>query len=124
RKVRKNFFTGPDICETPAREEDNLSLEKTPEATSHSGGGGSIITIIHAIVSWQKRGDRLNFKDISTTNLPWLLMGDFNAYLSCSEKQGGNRPSAGAMHDFCECVSNSQLMEVPSNGFHHTWWNK
>ncbi|KAF9624339.1 hypothetical protein IFM89_009622 [Coptis chinensis] len=25
---------------------------------------------------------------ISNANLPWLLMGDFNAYLSCSEKQG------------------------------------
>ncbi|KAF9618690.1 hypothetical protein IFM89_002385 [Coptis chinensis] len=50
--------------------------------------------------------------------------GDFNAYLSDSEKQGGNKPSAVAMNDFRECVSNSHLMEVPSKGFLHTWWNK
>ncbi|KAF9599629.1 hypothetical protein IFM89_001371 [Coptis chinensis] len=48
-------------------------------------------------------------------------MGDFNAYLSYSEKQGGNRPSAEAMNAFRECVSTAHLLEVPCNGFHHTW---
>ncbi|KAF9604307.1 hypothetical protein IFM89_005633 [Coptis chinensis] len=61
---------------------------------------------------------------ISNANFPWLLMGEFNAYLSCFEKQGGNRPSAATMNEFRECVSTALLMEVPCNGFHHTWWNK
>ncbi|KAF9605051.1 hypothetical protein IFM89_013721 [Coptis chinensis] len=85
---------------------------------------GSIITIIHAhCISIQRRQLWAELQHINNTNLPWLLMGDFNAYLSCSEKQGG-KTIARAMNDLRECVSTSQLMEVPSNGFHHTWWNK
>ncbi|KAF9588044.1 hypothetical protein IFM89_007219 [Coptis chinensis] len=86
---------------------------------------GAIITIIHAhCIYIQRRQLWTELQHISNANFPWLLMGDFNAYLSYSEKQGGNIPSAAAMNDFQECVSIAHLMEVPCNGFHHTWWNK
>ncbi|KAF9590975.1 hypothetical protein IFM89_000520, partial [Coptis chinensis] len=86
---------------------------------------GALITIIHAhCIYIQRRQLWTELQQIRTANIPWLLLGDFNAYLSDSEKQGGNKPSAVAMNDFRECVSNSHLMEVPSKGFLHTWWNK
>ncbi|KAF9602111.1 hypothetical protein IFM89_025156 [Coptis chinensis] len=54
----------------------------------------------------------------------WLILEDFNAYLSITEKKGGHHPSTSSMNDFREFVSQNLLMEVHSSGFHLTWWNK
>ncbi|KAF9595956.1 hypothetical protein IFM89_006702 [Coptis chinensis] len=84
-----------------------------------------LITIVHAHCLYvQRRHLWLELSNINPINLPWLILGDFNAYLSVSEKKGGNNPTASSMNDFMDFISNNELMEVPNSGFHLTWWNK
>ncbi|KAF9603379.1 hypothetical protein IFM89_035624 [Coptis chinensis] len=86
---------------------------------------GCLITVVHAHCIYVQRRHLWNeIKQISSFNLPWLVLGDFNAYLSILEKCGGNRPTAAALNDFRDCISESQLMEIPNTGFVYTWWNK
>ncbi|KAF9614628.1 hypothetical protein IFM89_019605 [Coptis chinensis] len=84
-----------------------------------------LITIVHAhYTAVQRRQLWLELSNINLLNLPWMIMGDFNAYLSISEKKGGNNPSSSAMNDFRNFITNNQMMEVPSSGYQLTWWNK
>ncbi|KAF9605482.1 hypothetical protein IFM89_017501 [Coptis chinensis] len=84
-----------------------------------------LITIVHAHCLYvQRRHLWLELSTINSLNLPWLILGDFNAYLSVSEKRGGNNPMAASMTDFRDFMSNNHLMEVPNSGFQLTWWNK
>lgn len=41
---------------------------------------------------------------------PWLLIGDFNAYMSCSDKHGGAQPNAAAMRQFHDCIQSANLV--------------
>ncbi|KAF9622621.1 hypothetical protein IFM89_032520 [Coptis chinensis] len=84
-----------------------------------------LITIVHTHCLYvQRRLLWLELSTINSLNLPWLILGDFNAYLSVSEKRGGNNPMAASMNDFRDFMNNNQLMEVPNSGFQLTWWNK
>ncbi|KAF9619067.1 hypothetical protein IFM89_005081 [Coptis chinensis] len=84
-----------------------------------------LITIVHAhCTSVQRRQLWLELSNINPLNLSWLIMGNFNAYLSISEKKEGNNPTSSSMNDFKNFISNNQLMEVPSSGYQLTWWNK
>ncbi|KAF9604163.1 hypothetical protein IFM89_003287 [Coptis chinensis] len=86
---------------------------------------GVLLSIIHAHCSYVNRRQLwMDLHQLSLMNLPWLIIGDFNAYLSCSDKQGGHRPSTAAMSDFRYFVGSNHLMEAPCNGFHFSWWNK
>ncbi|KAF9600120.1 hypothetical protein IFM89_003667 [Coptis chinensis] len=77
-----------------------------------------LITIIHAhCTAIHRRQLWLELSNINPLNLSWMIMGDFNAYLSISEKKGGNNPSSSAMNDLRNFISNNQMMEVPSNGY-------
>ncbi|KAF9593798.1 hypothetical protein IFM89_025507 [Coptis chinensis] len=62
--------------------------------------------------------------NMNPNNLPWLVMGDFNAYLSVTEKKGGLQPTNAAMADFRDAVSHNHLIEASSTGFLFTWTNK
>ncbi|KAF9612711.1 hypothetical protein IFM89_003253 [Coptis chinensis] len=84
-----------------------------------------LITIVHAHCLYvQRRHLWLELSTINLINLPWLILEDFNAYLSVSKKRGGNNHTAASMKDFRDFMSNNQLMEVPNSGFQLTWWNK
>ncbi|KAF9590368.1 hypothetical protein IFM89_033894 [Coptis chinensis] len=84
-----------------------------------------LITIVHAHCLYvQRRLLWLELSTINSSNLPWLILGDFNVYLSVSEKRGGNNPTATSMTDFRDFMNNNQLIEVPNSGFQLTWWNK
>ncbi|KAF9619289.1 hypothetical protein IFM89_006476 [Coptis chinensis] len=55
---------------------------------------GVLLSIIHAHCSYVNRRQLwMDLHQFSLMNLPWLILGDFNAYLSYSDKQGGHRPS-------------------------------
>ncbi|KAF9623077.1 hypothetical protein IFM89_036231 [Coptis chinensis] len=86
---------------------------------------GVLLSIIHAHCIYVNRRQLwMDLHQLSLMNLPWLILGDFNAYLSYSDKQGGHRPSTAAMSDFRDFVGSNHLMEAPCNGFHFSWWNK
>ncbi|KAF9620903.1 hypothetical protein IFM89_015300 [Coptis chinensis] len=86
---------------------------------------GVLLSIIHAHCSYVNRRQLwMDLHQFSLMNLPWLILGDFNAYLSYSDKQGGHRPSTAAMSDFRDFIGSNHLMEAPCKGFHFSWWNK
>lgn len=51
---------------------------------------------------------------------PWIVMGDFNNYLSPSDKQGGIPIRNHEITDFEECVSNLELIDLRL-GCYFTW---
>lgn len=52
---------------------------------------------------------------------PWCVIGDFNAYLTCEDKQGGSGPNVRSMRQFEDCVHGSNLIDVEYVGEHFTW---
>lgn len=57
----------------------------------------------------------------SSINLPWLLLGDFSAYLSVEDKSGGGLPNLRAMARFQNCLDCCQLMDIGFHGPRFTW---
>ncbi|KAK4265516.1 hypothetical protein QN277_026562 [Acacia crassicarpa] len=49
-------------------------------------------------------------------NLPWLALGDFNAYLSPNDKLGGANPQWTSMQQFKDCIDDTELIEVNVQG--------
>lgn len=80
-------------------------------------------TCVYAEPNYQKRV-RL-WEDISDLNDiiqgPWLVAGDFNAYLSDSDKMGGACPNRISMRQFGSCIANTELMEMEYVGERYTW---
>ncbi|KAJ6729976.1 hypothetical protein OIU85_020844 [Salix viminalis] len=56
------------------------------------------------------------------SNLPWLVMGDFNDISCASEKCGGNFDSGGSA--FVDWISRNQLIDLGFSGSKFTWCNK
>ncbi|XP_028763194.1 uncharacterized protein LOC114721533 [Neltuma alba] len=54
-------------------------------------------------------------------NEPWILLGDFNAYLSPHNKTGGGNINWNSIHDFNNCINSCGLQEVPVVGDIFTW---
>lgn len=52
---------------------------------------------------------------------PWIVMGDFNAYLSPDDKMGGNPVRNHEITDFYDCVSQLELMDLQSVGCYFAW---
>ncbi|KAI9070970.1 hypothetical protein K1719_047072 [Acacia pycnantha] len=46
------------------------------------------------------------------TEEAWILLGDFNAYLSPNNKSGSAAPNSISMSDFSECISHAGLFEI------------
>lgn len=52
-----------------------------------------------------------------------MLIGDFNAYMSCIDKQRGSQPNAIAMRQFNDCIMSVNLMAAEFVGDRYTWEN-
>ncbi|XP_057450689.1 uncharacterized protein LOC130742607 [Lotus japonicus] len=52
---------------------------------------------------------------------PWLVMGDFNAYLGADEKFGGAAANVSSMRRFRSCLSSSNLSDMGFKGPPYTW---
>ncbi|XP_061343636.1 uncharacterized protein LOC133289659 [Gastrolobium bilobum] len=51
----------------------------------------------------------------------WAVMGDFNAYLEVSDKQGGADVNWGSMQEFANCLSDCGLSDLGFSGPKFTW---
>ena len=56
-------------------------------------------------------------------SVPWIVLGDFNAILSSSDRVGGDLSWYGHMEDFGQCVHDAELIRVPFTGLRYTWHN-
>lgn len=55
---------------------------------------------------------------------PWIILGDFNAIRSQSDKMGGDCHWPPHMEDFNKCISHNDLDDLKYSGCHYTWSNK
>lgn len=66
----------------------------------------SLVTCIYAEPDYTRRlplwGDLLNLH--ATISDPWVILGDFNAYLTQYDKVGGGRPHLRSMQQFAVCA--------------------
>lgn len=53
---------------------------------------------------------------------PWMVLGDFNSYLSADDKQGGNLIKNHETEDFVDCVSRLELVDMQSVGCSFAWF--
>ncbi|XP_021771206.1 uncharacterized protein LOC110737458 [Chenopodium quinoa] len=58
------------------------------------------------------------------SDLPWLVVGDFNQILFEAEKKGGAPRAQREMDDFREALDYYGLQDLGYNGELFTWWNK
>ena len=54
---------------------------------------------------------------------PWVMIGDFNAYLNASEKKSARQPQFSLIEAFRETLSSCQLQDLGFKGYPNTWSN-
>lgn len=82
-------------------------------------------SFIHAscsLIERQLLWDDLSILHGSKTD-PWILMGDFNAFLSWDEKQGGNKDDPRSMLAFNDFITLNNLFDAGYSGNDFTWSN-
>ena len=52
---------------------------------------------------------------------PWVVLGDFNAYLFADGKSGGGPPNRTSMWKFSNCLNDCRLMDLGLKGPPFTW---
>lgn len=66
--------------------------------------------------------DSLNYIS-NGINLPWIVLGDFNAIRWESEKMGGTKLCPKAMESFNNCIDYCGLTDLLLAGYQFTWSN-
>ncbi|KAL0439816.1 UNVERIFIED_CONTAM: hypothetical protein Slati_2464600 [Sesamum latifolium] len=59
----------------------------------------------------------------SITNIPWCVLGDFNAVIDSSESCGRVTEATNAMAEFREFITGAALVHLPFTGCPYTWHN-
>ena len=62
--------------------------------------------------------------DVCSSDLPWLLLGDFNDMISEEEKLGGLPINRTRMTAFRNCLDKCGLIDLGFHGPRFTWTNK
>ncbi|XP_019166949.1 PREDICTED: uncharacterized protein LOC109162719 [Ipomoea nil] len=75
---------------------------------------------------FSQRGQRRDSWDLIRTlagrsDLPWVMIGDFNDLLFQSEKRGGNPHPESLLHGFGETIEECGLAQMPMTGYPFTW---
>ncbi|KAJ6292418.1 hypothetical protein OIU78_024565 [Salix suchowensis] len=83
-----------------------------------------LLTVVYANPNPRIRESLWTYFDglAKASNLPWLVMGDFNDISCASEKCGGNFDSGGSA--FVDWISRNQLIDLGFSGSKFTWCNK
>lgn len=55
---------------------------------------------------------------------PWVVIGDFNAYLHASKKKSARQPQISQIEAFRETLNTCHLQDLGFKGYPYTWSNK
>ncbi|XP_043705534.1 uncharacterized protein LOC122655403 [Telopea speciosissima] len=87
-------------------------------------GVKSFVSVVHASCLRAVRRDLwCDLASVAGVACPWLVIGDFNAYLYASEKRGPGHFNQGSVEDFTAMVDLASLTPIPSSGKKFTWSN-
>jgi exonuclease III len=77
-------------------------------------------------VSEEKRKMIRDLEDLKTrsSNLQWILAGDFNIITSLAEKKGGTRRLDRDAEDFSMFIDTTEMVDIKTNNGQFTWNNK
>ncbi|KAK4279973.1 hypothetical protein QN277_011661 [Acacia crassicarpa] len=83
----------------------------------------SLLTIVYGETTLVGRSTLWNSLRLlaSSSTYPWLVLGDFNTYLSPTDKLGGADPPWASMCHFRECIDDTGLIEAGILGEKFTW---
>lgn len=81
-------------------------------------------SMVYASCNRNARRELWSYLNESSSNIPWMVGGDFNVVASTNEKAGGNEVNLGAMYEFVECIELNGLIDVGYQGSKFTWHNK
>ncbi|GKB34518.1 hypothetical protein Tco_0879460 [Tanacetum coccineum] len=117
---KDKVFTIQDACESSSvkknvvySEQDAQSDSKVEEMASEYGS--KVVT---------QKGADLGFHKNVVRGASWILMGDFNFALNMEDSFLGSSHMESAMCDFKDCVTNIEVFDINSFGFHFTWNQK
>lgn len=88
-----------------------------------NGGEEHLITFIYGETTYHKRRALWDALVLLAPNIltPWLVVGDFNAFLQETDKLGGSKPVVMSMLHFGECIRDAGLIDLPIVGERFTW---
>ncbi|XP_028788193.1 uncharacterized protein LOC114744170 [Neltuma alba] len=93
------------------------------KVSNRSNPNGELITFVYGETNTTGRmmlWDSLRLI-AGTVTEPWLVCGDFNAYMSPGDKEGGSRPNEAVMTPFRECIADCGLVKCETRGDKFTW---
>lgn len=81
----------------------------------------SFIYAYHRMVPRRELWEQLDIHRKTVNKRPWVLMGDFNATLDCSESSAGSSMVTRSMSEFRDCVNNMEIDDLCMSGLRFTW---
>ena len=83
------------------------------------------VTFVYAsVLPNTRRGLWDQLRHLSSSQKPWMIMGDFNAVLGAHEKMGGNLPNTRSCEDFALMIEDCNLEVLNTTGSQFTWARK
>ncbi|KAG5631659.1 hypothetical protein H5410_003376 [Solanum commersonii] len=90
--------------------------------------GMDLKMVVSLVYAKCMQSERLQLWDLmetiaSSTNLPWLVGGDFNVISNAEEKLGGRSIPESDVEDFNHCTNVYNLEDQGFKGSKYMWWN-
>ncbi|KAB5519348.1 hypothetical protein DKX38_023667 [Salix brachista] len=85
------------------------------------------ITFVYGMNGYVDRSSLWHYiqeSSVLNTNIPWTLLGDFNAIMRPSDRCGGSNNWVSHHDDFPNCIMLSSLQQIPYIGMHLSWHNR
>ncbi|KAJ6434072.1 hypothetical protein OIU84_017725 [Salix udensis] len=84
------------------------------------------ITFVYGMNGYVDRSTLWHYiqeSSVHNTNIPWTLLGDFNAIMRPSDRCGGSNNWVSHHDDLPNCIMLSSLQQIPYTGMHLSWHN-
>ncbi|KAK4721168.1 hypothetical protein R3W88_011401 [Solanum pinnatisectum] len=84
------------------------------------------LSLVYGYNTGDKRKELwVNLKDLTIRmTVPWLICGDFNAFLYPEDRLYGNPVQPTEIADFSNCLHDLSLNELSWKGEYYTWTNR
>ncbi|KAJ6724733.1 hypothetical protein OIU85_022631 [Salix viminalis] len=98
----------------------------TCELLNHPSHSGMKLTFVYGFNTYAERTDLWDYMQRdseSNKEIPWAILGDFNAILRPGDRSGGAIDWQLHHEEFPNCINRCSLQQVPYNGIRLSWHN-
>lgn len=83
-----------------------------------------MVTFVYAKCYYVERRELWRqLEECQASDLPWLVLGDFNVICTDAERIGGNPRALLSMREFNDCLHHCGLFDLPNTSQHLSWCN-